>query len=75
MPLYDFHCLKCDKTFELLAKISSMPVCPECGGDMEKLVSKPSEPGKSARIIASARAQAKREGHFSNYSKAERKKI
>lgn len=75
MPLFDFHCAKCSKTFELLTKASSTPVCPECGGSMEKLLSKPAEPGKSAGIIAGARAQAKREGHFSNYSKAERKKI
>lgn len=75
MPLYDFKCSKCDKTFELLVKISSTPSCPECGGEIEKLVSRPSAPGKTAGIIAEGRAQAAREGHFSNYKPSERPKI
>lgn len=72
MPLYDFHCSTCDKTFELLTKASSTPVCPECGSSMEKQVSCPTAPGQSAGIIASARSQAAREGHFSNYKPSER---
>lgn len=75
MPLFDFHCVKCDKTFELLVKASSTPVCPECGGEMTKQVSCPVAPGQSAGIIASARRQAAREGHFSNYKPSERPKI
>ncbi|HEY3301050.1 MAG TPA: zinc ribbon domain-containing protein [Methylophilaceae bacterium] len=75
MPLYDFHCKQCDKTFELLAKASSTPVCPECGGSLEKQVSRIAPAGQSAGIIASARARASREGHFSNYSKAEKKRL
>jgi len=39
---------------------------------MEKLLSCPAPPGQSAGIIASARAKAAREGHFSNYSPSER---
>lgn len=72
MPLFDFNCSKCDKTFELLIKASSVPVCPECGGEMEKQVSCPTPPGQSAGIISSARARAAREGHFSNYKPSER---
>jgi hypothetical protein len=34
---------------------------------MEKLVSAPAAPGKSAGIVAKARKQAAKEGHFSNY--------
>lgn len=76
MPLYDFHCAACDKTVELLIKMSApAPACPQCGGTMEKLLSKPADPGKSKAIIASARAQANKEGHFSNYSKAEKKRL
>lgn len=75
MPLFDFHCKACDKTFELLVKASSTPVCPECGGAIDKQLSRPAEPGKSAAIIASHRARAAKEGHFSNYSKAEKKRI
>lgn len=74
MPLYDFSCAKCNKTFELLIKASSVPVCPECGGGMEKQVSCPTPPGQSAGIIANARTKAAREGHFSNYKPSERPK-
>ena len=73
MPLYDFRCQDCDKTFELLIKISDTPMCPECGGaSLEKLVSKPAEPGQSAAFLSKARAQAAKEGHFSNYKPSER---
>lgn len=71
MPLYDFRCNTCNKTTEMLAKHGSTPCCPECGDAMEKLVSAPPAPGRSAGIIASARAQAAREGHFSNYRPSE----
>jgi len=72
MPLYDFHCKPCNKTFELLVKASSTPVCPECGGSLEKQVSCTATIGKSAALISSARAKAMSEGHFSNYSPSER---
>lgn len=76
MPLYDFHCAVCDKTIEVLAKMSAPnPCCPQCGGVMEKLLSKPADPGKTKAILAGARAQANKEGHFSNYSKAEKKRL
>ncbi|MEQ1601198.1 MAG: zinc ribbon domain-containing protein [Methylophilaceae bacterium] len=75
MPLYDFYCPKCEKTFEMLVKItSSSPGCPECGGGLEKQLSRTSAPGKSAGIIKRARAQAASEGHFSNYKPSERPK-
>lgn len=41
MPLYEYHCLGCDKVFEILQKFSD-PIkkkCEECGGKLEKLVS------------------------------------
>ena len=73
MPIYDFHCKKCDRTFELLVRGSLPPNCPECGSaDMEKMVSLPAAQGKTAGIVARARNQAAREGHFSNYAPAER---
>ena len=75
MPLYDFHCNSCNKTVELLAKAGSTPACPACGGPMEKQLSCPAAPGQSAAIIASGRAQAAREGHFSNYKASERPRI
>jgi putative FmdB family regulatory protein len=75
MPLYDFHCKDCDQTVELLIKVSEVPVCSNCGGqNMEKQVSKVAAPGKSAAFIAKSRAQAAKEGHFSNFSSSERPK-
>ena len=68
MPIYDYRCTDCDNTSELLIKSSTTPVCPGCGSlNMEKLVSAPVAPGKSADIIAKGRKQAAKEGHFSNY--------
>lgn len=32
MPLYDFTCLACDRTFEALVRGADAPVCPSCGG-------------------------------------------
>ena len=68
MPLFDFHCSQCDKTVELLIRGDATPTCPACGSAaLAKLVSKPATPGTSAALVKGARAQAKREGHFSNY--------
>lgn len=75
MPIFDFRCLDCNKTFELLVKAATQPACPTCGGQkLEKQVSLPAPQGKTAGILSSARAQAAREGHFSNYSASERPK-
>ncbi len=76
MPIFEYRCKDCDKTFELLVRSSTVPTCPACGGlQLEKLVSMPAAPGKTAGIINSARTQAAREGHFSNYKSSERPKI
>lgn len=73
MPLYSYHCSKCDKDTELLIGSSETPVCPSCGSKkMERLVSRTAPPGKTRGIIKSARAQAAREGHLSNFSRSER---
>ena len=73
MPLYDYVCKRCNKTFEMLVTGSGTPICPDCGSHkMNKLLSLPAQPGKSKRIIASARTQAAREGHFSHYSASEK---
>ncbi|WP_454766043.1 FmdB family zinc ribbon protein [Cupriavidus campinensis] len=76
MPLYDYQCRDCHLQFELLVRSGASPVCPHCGGSaLDKQVSAPAPPGRSKAIIASARRQAAREGHLSNYSAAERSKL
>jgi putative FmdB family regulatory protein len=76
MPLYDYHCPACKADFELLVRSSTVPACPHCASTaLERQLSRPSAPGTSGAIIASGRRAAAREGHFSNYSKAERAKI
>lgn len=73
MPLFDYRCNACDKTFEMLVRGGTGPSCPACGSaQIEKQISLPAAPGKSAGIISGARRQAAREGHFSNYSRSER---
>lgn len=74
MPIYDYRCKHCNKTFDLLVRSDTVPLCPECGSQqLEKLVSVLASHGKSAEILKQARAQAAREGHFSNYKKSELK--
>jgi putative FmdB family regulatory protein len=75
MPIYDYRCKECNKTFDLLVRADTVPACPECGSQqLEKLVSVLAPHGKSADILKQARAQAAREGHFSNYKKSELKR-
>ena len=76
MPIYDYHCPACGHRFEALVRYGSTPACPGCGGSaLERQISAPVPPGQSKAIIASARRQAAREGHLSNFSKAERGKL
>jgi len=52
-----------------------LPACPYCASEqVEKLVSKPAAPGKSAAIMASARQRAAREGHLSNWESSPKTK-
>ncbi len=73
MPLFSYHCPQCDSDVELLIRGSDTPICPSCGGqNLSRLMSRVAPGGKSAGIIKSARAQAAREGHLSNFSRSER---
>ena len=42
MPIYEYRCHKCGNTFETIQKFSDEPVTvhPECGGEVERLISK-----------------------------------
>jgi putative FmdB family regulatory protein len=75
MPLYSYHCAGCDKEFELLISASDTPVCPTCSGqNLERLVSRTAPEGKSRSLAKSARAQAARAGHLTNFSRSERRR-
>jgi putative FmdB family regulatory protein len=76
MPIYDYHCPACQNDFELLVRSSTVPACPQCGAaGPERRLSLTAPQGTSQGIIAAGRRAAAREGHFSNYSKAERAKL
>jgi len=76
MPMYEYHCPACDKHFELLVRSTTVPACPSCGStQVDKQVSSPSPPGRSAAIIRSNRRAAAAQGHFSNFSQAEQAKL
>jgi len=67
MPIHDFLCRSCNTAFELLVRSGASPACPHCGATaLDKQVSPPAPPARSPALLARARAQAAREGHFSN---------
>jgi putative FmdB family regulatory protein len=41
MPIYEYRCHKCRKTFEVMQKFSDQPLsrCPSCSGKVSKLIS------------------------------------
>ena len=41
MPIYEYKCVKCEKLHEVIQKFGDEPlrVCPDCGGDLKKLIS------------------------------------
>lgn len=76
MPIFDYQCQACGHHFEALVRAGSTPACPQCqSAALDKLLSAPIPPGKSKAKLAAWRAKAGREGHMSNYSKAEQSKL
>jgi putative FmdB family regulatory protein len=43
MPLYEYECKKCGHRFEKIQKFSDKMIkkCPECGGQVEQMISAP----------------------------------
>jgi len=41
MPIYEYECQGCKKNFEIMQSMSEKPMatCPECSGEMKKLIS------------------------------------
>lgn len=75
MPFYGFRCKRCGNTFEQLVFASETPACPSCESvELDQELPKPAPAGKTAGILAKARRQAAREGHFSNYGRSEIKR-
>jgi putative FmdB family regulatory protein len=73
MPLYGYHCSECGRDAELLIGSGETPQCPTCGNTkLQRLMSRVAPPGKSRGIAKTARAQAARQGHLSNFSRSER---
>lgn len=50
MPLYEYQCKNCHTTMERIRKFSDPPltVCPQCGGELEQLLSAPAVQFKGA---------------------------
>lgn len=76
MPFYSYRCRGCDALFETLVTASEVPACPSCGSqDLERQLSQAvGGESKLKEIRSVARRQAAREGHLSNYSRAELKR-
>ena len=76
MPIYEYRCSACAADFELLVRSSTVPACPQCGSTvLERAVSRIAPAGKIEAIRASNRRAAAAQGHFSNFSPAERSKL
>jgi len=43
MPLYEYKCLHCGATFEILQNVSDFPLkkCVKCGGELKKIIFPP----------------------------------
>lgn len=41
MPVYEYECPQCEKVHEVQQKMTDAPLatCPECGGEVKKLIS------------------------------------
>ncbi|UIF88264.1 zinc ribbon domain-containing protein [Cupriavidus sp. UYPR2.512] len=76
MPLYDYVCRHCGLRYETLVRGGATPVCPQCGSvTLIKQVSAPSAPARSKSLVAAARRQAAKQGHFSNYAAEEQREL
>lgn len=76
MPYYTYRCTACDTVFETLVRSSEdAPACPQCGsGALERHLGAVAPAAKTPGMLGKVRAQAAREGHFSNYSRSEMKR-
>jgi putative FmdB family regulatory protein len=76
MPIYEYECLKCGKRTEILQRLGEAPLaaCPECGGQVKKLISSPAFQFKGSGWYATDYAAKKggpESGQESKESKSE----
>ena len=75
MPLYEYQCLKCGKRTEVLQRFDEAPpaACPECGGEMKKLISSPAFQFKGSGFYATDYAGKKAGAESTSEAKSEAK--
>ena len=76
MPLYEYHCSKCDKNFEVLQRFSDAPVTTheECGGSVERVLSAPAFQFKgSGWYVTDYGKGGNKPGTLSDHAVAEKK--
>jgi putative FmdB family regulatory protein len=61
MPIYEYECLQCGKRTELLQRLGEAPLaaCPQCGGQVRKLISAPAVQFKGSGWYATDYASKK----------------
>lgn len=76
MPIHDYRCRACGALFEAFVRGGLEARCPQCAGaDLGRQLSRIAPAGKTAALVAGARRQAAKEGHFSHYGAAERARL
>jgi putative FmdB family regulatory protein len=72
MPIYEYECLQCGKRTEWLQRMSDGPLaaCPQCGGEVRKLISAPSFQFKGSGFYKTDYADKKSGGSGSSGSSA-----
>jgi putative FmdB family regulatory protein len=76
MPLYEYHCSKCDKNFEVLQRFSDAPVTTheDCGGEVERVLSAPAFQFKgSGWYVTDYGKGGNKPGTLSDHAAAEKK--
>ena len=76
MPLYEYQCQKCRHRFEKIQKFSDAPLkkCPECGGNVEKLISAPAVHFKGSGFYVTDYANKSNSGESKSGSSSESSK-
>lgn len=64
MPLYEYKCSKCGYSFEILHKVTDVPLkkCIKCGGPVKKLISPPTLQFKGSGWYVTDYTQKERRG-------------